>query len=280
MHKVSIIASAEEGVVTKTIVDEDPTHVYEGGRIGIYWNSQDKIGVYGSSNVNIAFASNLISGETKGTALFTGSMSANDTPLYAYYPHSQDNNNVSYKSVTGTVPAIQSFNVTSRVIPADYKIGYPKADRDGEFTFVNVLSLLRFKVDATNTELANDILQSITLKFPAGSIVCGRLTMNLESRTCNITSSTEANTLTLNIAGATSTLSNELTAYMSCAPIQISGQPIEITITTSKHIASFKTNLNTDFQHNTLYNFPLKLSEWAKLGDKVSWSLSDNEALN
>ena len=278
LENTSILAILDDGVITKTVVDQNPTHVYPEGRIGILWNSDDKIGVYSATTINASFSSDMIAGTTAEAALFSGSLEGN--ALYAYFPYSAENNDSGHTAVKGEIPAVQVYDTLSRRIPADYKIGIQRKNENetliaGSFQFTSILSLFRVDINATNTALAGDNLQSITFTFPDGAIARGQFTMNLETRNTSITSGDgEANILKMEWENEPELKTGkQYTGFITCAPMDYAGQNVVITIETIDYIASITTKLNTKFEANTMYTFPLSLSKWAAKGD-AAWTLS------
>lgn len=276
-ESISILAILDEGVYTKTIVDQNPTHVYPKGRIGILWNSDDKIGVYSAKTKNASFSSDMLAGTTTEAALFSGKL---DGPaLYAYFPYSDENSNSDYTEVEGEIPEVQVFDTLSRRIPADYKIGIQRKDANGtliagSFQFTSILSLFRIDIDATGTALAEENLQSITFTFPEGAIARGQFTMDLSNQTTSIDSGDGANILTMSWGNSPVLKTGRLyTGFITCAPMKCKDQNVIITIETNGHTATITTKLSTDFTFNTMYTFPLMLSKWAALGEGV-WALS------
>lgn len=279
----SILAVVENSIDTKTVVDNVPSNIYPDARIGILWNHDDKIGVYSASTLNSAFSSDMIAGTVASSALFSGTL--NDNALYAYFPYSADNNNVEANAVRGVIPEDQEYDIDTRRIPADYKIGVQRKDANGtpiagSFSFTSILSLLRVDIDATQTVLAGEQLQKIILIFPENNKARGNLTINLETQETSITSG--SNTLNMVWSGSPNlTAGKQYTGYITCAPMKFAadetGTPATVTVSieTSGHIASFNATLSTDFAPNTMYTFPLKLSKWAEKGAAVNWSVSD-----
>ena len=277
LENTCILAVLDEGVMTKTVVDQNPTHVYPEGRIGILWNSDDKIGVYSANTNNASFSSNMLAGTTAEAALFSGNL--NGTALYAYFPYSDENSNSDYTKVKGEIPEVQVYDTLSHRIPADYKIGIQRKEENGtliagSFQFTSILSLFRIDIDATGTALAGENLQSITFTFPEGAIARGQFTMDLSNQTTSIDSSDGANILTMSWGNSPVLKTGRIyTGFITCAPMSCKDQNVTITIETTGHTATITTKLSTDFTFNTMYTFPLTLSKWAAQGDGV-WTLS------
>lgn len=261
---VAEIADTETEPVSRTVVDE-PT---DGGDTGICWSPSDVIGVYDAVGIvrNAAFTST--NSTVAGTAEFRGTMQG--TPAYAYYPYREENNGVASDAVKGELPAVQEYSTADGRLGYDWKIGMPKeGDNNKKFAFTHLFAMLRFAVDATGTELAGDILESITLELPEGYPVGGEFTVNLANREV-AWSKTAGSLLKLDFTDLPSlTSGSTLRGYLVCAPIAVGGKNVTVKLLTHKYEASFTTVLKTDFVANSVYTFPLTLARWAENGMTV-----------
>lgn len=252
-----IRASIEQSALTRTCVDETNS----GETTGICWSVPDTIGVFSDDGVdkNAMFISTNTT--QVGEADFYGTMSS--TPAYAYYPYSNNNSSVSYNAVSGKIPSTQQYSTAEGRLYYDYKVGTPEDDSGTSFTFKHLFSMLRITVDATNTVLSDEMLESVTLTFPEGTKASGEFTVDLATEIVSWT--TEGNKiLTLNWTDKPSLSGNTLYGYLTCAPLSgIQNQTVSVSVVTTNYVVSFSTTLNSDFTANTVYTFPLNLSEWA-----------------
>lgn len=253
---VEIVASMDAVSQTRTCVSEN----IGTEKTDILWMPQDKIGVYGTGNTkNAVFVNTNIVNVPEAT--FRGNLPDNESPFYAYYPYSTDNNSQSYTEVKGNLSLQQSFDTTDGRLECDYKVGVPKIKNGRSFSFTHLFSLLRFRINATGTALEGDRLESITITLPESRRLGGEFTADLSTRNITWTSSpTGCNQIVMEWTDRPD-LSNGKTymGYITCAPDVKQGDNVLITICTQKFIATFTRQLRTDFKANCCYTFPLEL---------------------
>jgi hypothetical protein len=266
---VKITAQMGEFAQTRTCVDESG----ESAVTGILWMPEEKLGVYGSLTKNALFISQ--NKENAGKTTFVGELSGTDSrPVYACYPYSTDNNGQSYTAVKGSLPLSQDFSYTDKRLSYDYKVGICES-KDGEnsfsFKFTHLFSLLRFNIDATGTALAGDQLESITITLPEGRRLGGDFTTDLSQKgSVNwTTDATACNELTMNWTDHPALeAGNSYTGYITCAPEGVrQNDRIKVTIRTKKSVAVFTRAAKADFVANSVYTFPLTLSNYNNGGN-------------
>lgn len=257
VEKTVIIANAAtEAVESRTAIDNTQ---YEGGHVGILWTSDDAIGVYGGTVKNARFGCS--ASTPTGRAEFTGSCAS---PQYAYYPYSLGNDGKDVTSLTGSLPAEQTYNSATGTLDGDYKYGRPRTDADNEFDFTHIFSLFRFEIEATGTPLAGETLQSVSLQLPQNRQLAGDFTFNATDGTYAFTGNT-SNTVTMKWSNTPSLASGRTyTAYMSAAPDLHADDAVVITVLTDKHKATFTKAIAYDFAANSVYTFRLRLSDFAE----------------
>lgn len=257
VEKTVIIANAAtEAVESRTAIDNTQ---YEGGHVGILWTSDDAIGVYGGTVKNARFGCS--ASTPTGRAEFTGSCAS---PQYAYYPYSPGNDGKDVTSLTGSLPAEQTYNSATGTLDGDYKYGRPRTDADNEFDFTHIFSLFRFEIEATGTPLAGETLQSVSLELPQNRQLAGDFTFNATDGTYAFTGNT-SNTVTMKWSNTPSLTSGRTyMAYMSAAPDLHADDAVVITVLTDKHKATFTKAIAYDFAANSVYTFRLRLSDFAE----------------
>ncbi|WP_297069741.1 CotH kinase family protein [uncultured Duncaniella sp.] len=253
--------------VSRTCVDETP---YAGNEVGILWMPEDMLGVYGSSTRNALFENTAT--ENLPTSSFNGTMTGNDVPLYAYYPYSETNSGVAPTSLKGSLPAIQHFDHLTGALEGDYKVGIPKAGSSNEFSFSHLFALIRFTIDATGTELAEEELQWISLSAPEGRTLGGDFTFDVTSPGGNPVFTTEGiNELKMEwVSNPKLSAGKTFTGYLTCAPAILAGDELKVHVKTDKHIATFTTKAKAALQADYIYTFPLTLKMYAE-SDKFGW---------
>lgn len=252
-------------LITATICDAEPSTrsaidptEYAGGHVGILWTPEDIVGVYSTDDKNIPFRNQ--SETAIGRTQFAGECAS---PQYAYYPYHEENATRDMTAVKGHLSAEQTFDSSTGAISGDYKYGTPSATTPGEFTFRHIFSLLRFNLDITGINaLSGESLKSVTLTLPEGRKLAGDFTFDITTGYYTFTGNT-SNAVTMRWADMPQLEENKTyQAYMSCAPDMKADDVIMVTVTTSRHTASFSAKIAYDFAANTVYTFNLKLSDF------------------
>lgn len=241
----------------------------DGKMYGILWSPGDVLGVYSSDgSENAEFMTNIT--DKKAEADFNGTLARD--PAYAYYPYDAANDGKT--TITGNLPLVQAYSSADGRLAYDYRIGRPVEGSSTRFKFNTVFPVLRFTVDATGTDIAEDKLESIIVEFPS-ALNHGEFTLLVSGGTPAFTSATDdSNTLTLNFTD-TPALSSGKTVfgYLSCPEISgLSGKSVKVTLITNLYSVSFNAEFKVDtFTSGSYYTFPLTLAEWKKkLGDGFS----------
>ena len=98
-------------------------------------------------------------------ASFTGTINGN--PAYAYYPYTEENNGRTASSLTGTVHAEQTFNLSNVLLSDDWKYGVQDVSADGtegyRFKMKHLFSMVKVSVSADGTKLSGQNLERIIL---------------------------------------------------------------------------------------------------------------------
>lgn len=248
------------------VVDKSRTYVYEDESLtsgmATMWRAKEVIGVYSTGILgqkNVKFTGTNKS--DAATASFSGVTIS--SPKYAYYPFSDDNDGVSSSNVKMTLPVQQEYHSVFKDLPGDLRTGVLD-DRDwfsSTFTFNRLVSIYRFKVDATGTPLYGSNIRSISLKINNKRKVSGNFTVNIASQEVNTGSFDEGNDcLNLVCSNEPSLMSGYYVGYMTALPAIQKGDEILITITTSTHKATYTRISGTTHKANTLYTFTMNLA--------------------
>ena len=274
---VEIRARMEGEVRTRTCVGHSTTD----GTVGILWTPGDCIGVYGSDGTRNALFTSTNMGAV-AEAIFSGDLKGGETPVYAYYPYSEENASADLSAIRGELNLVQNYEMGSGKLEGDYKVGtmsFASADgRSYSFTFSHLFSLLKFDINATGTALEGDNLESIILTLPEGHRLGGEFTFDAASREVTWTKSSDgAHTLTMNWSDAPAlTNGKEYSGYITCAPDIRQGDEIRITVLTRKFKAEFSRTALVDFVANACYTFPLSLANYA---NDESWEVAERPAI-
>ncbi len=264
-------SSGEPG--TRTAMDPKE---YASGEIGINWLPSDRIGAFGDKgSANVEFRNNL-SAESS-TATFGGNLRDGESATMAYYPYSSLAGN-DPSALKGTLPAEQSFSTQTRAIEGDWKVGRP-VGATGRFVFEHVLAFLRFHVDAKDSPLHGDRLQKISLNIP-DTRLSGDFTLDMNTGTVQFADG-EAPTLTMLWDDTPVLTEDSFKGFMSCAPVSgIAGKELTVSITTDRHIASFKAMAAVNaLERNKYYDIPLKITECMER-EGSDWMCENNPEYN
>ena len=252
-----IIAEQSEPL-TRTCIDAaaDAT-----GTLPMLWEASDEVGVFfedGSSNAKYVNASGKVANASFGAAA-----AVNGTTIkYVYYPYDAANDGKEATALSGNVPSEQAMDGS---IHGDYKWGELKSqvEEGYKFQFYNIVSLVRFNIDATGTEMASETLKKVTLTVTRGDIVVpvtGSFTFSAAdgSYTCGTTS----NVLTTTWNGS---LSSVQSGFASVLPEIEAGDQLNFLIETENYKATVTMTSKVAFVPGAYYTFPLTLSKLSKL---------------
>ncbi len=245
---------------TRTFIDE--SDAYESG-VGTMWRPREVIGVYGNYATNAKFTGT--NTKDAGTVKFSGLIIG--TPKYAYYPYSSNNNGVSATAVKGNIPSAQDYSQTYRDIAGDYRAGVldSRSWFSSTFTFKRLVTLLRFTVDATGTEIEGEKIQSISFSVSNKRQLSGDFTINLQTQETTPGQFVEGNDRLLLRWTDTPTLSSGsiYRGYMTALPTMQIGDQMTFVITTDKHVVTIVRNSKVAMKPNGLVNFPLTIKNFA-----------------
>lgn len=240
---------------------------------GLLWQPSDKIGVFSDngSTGNHLFTNTATENVPK--AEFGGTMSG--TPCYAYFPYSEANNSQPVSSLMGAVLAEQPFNPENGTLACDYKYGKLTDGTNNQFTFQQLFTLLRISIDATETELEGEHLESITLKVTSQDgkqrNICGDFTFSAVDGTWTTTGNLSGSVLMPWTTKPVLTKGQSLQGFITVMPDVAVGDKISIEVLTENHLASFTADCQVAFQAGYLYDIPLTLKEYAKNSDKFGY---------
>ena len=240
---------------------------------GLLWQPSDKIGVYSDNGSagNYLFINSAMENVPK--AEFSGTMSG--TPCYAYFPYSETNNSQPVTSLKGAVLAEQPFNPENGTLACDYKYGKLIDGTNNQFAFQNLFTLLRVSIDATETELEGEHLESITLivtdKDGKQRNICGDFTFSAVDGTWT-TAGNLSGTVTMPWTTKPAlTKGQNLQGFITVMPDVQKEDKISIEVMTESHKASFTADCQLVFEAGYLYDIPLTLKEFAKNSAKFGY---------
>ena len=231
------------------------------GKLPMLWEESDAVGVFfadGSSNAKYVN----ISGKVPNASFGAAEQVSGSEIAYVYYPYDAANNGKAATALSGNVPAEQAMDGS---IHGDYKWGEMKSVVEGgyKFKFHNIVSLVRFNIDATGTEMASETLKKVTLTVTRGDAavpVTGSFTFSAagKSYTCETTSNVLTTTWN-------NSLSSVQSGFASVLPEIKEGDQLNFLIETDNYKATVTMTSKINFASGAYYTFPLTLSKLSKL---------------
>lgn len=270
----TVITAVIDGgeALTRTCIDPEE---YKDNVTGLLWSPGDKIGVFtddAAGTENACFTNNASGNVAK--ASFTGTINGN--PAYAYYPYTEENNGRTASSLTGTVHAEQTFNLSNVLLSDDWKYGVQDVSADGtegyRFKMKHLFSMVKVSVSADGTKLSGQNLERIILTVTGSDGTARRIngdfTFNAVKGTYSLPDSkanTSAGTTTMfwcgDADGATElTAGKTLTGYLTLIPEVRADDCIEIKVVTGEYVATYRVKCKVDFKAGYIYGLPASLS--------------------
>ena len=264
-----IIADMAEGPETRTCIDAATADKGE-ETLAVLWTPGDQLGVYTTGgNKNVVYT-NEEQSENVPNASFATTASISGDITAVYYPYDAANDSKEYTAIVGSVPAEQ---VMGGKLVADYKWGEYKstASTGGyKFTFHNIFSLVRFNIDATDTVLDGETLETVKLTVLRGDAevpVTGDFTFNAVDGSYIL--GTVSNELT---TVWKQTLSGTVSSFATVFPEVKDGDKLNFTFETTNYIATLTVTSKAAMEPEMYYTFPLRLAGFSKLSiyEKIS----------
>lgn len=260
-----IIATVNAPPATRTAMGE----AEEGANaVGILWTSDDRIGVFEASSASQRCYTKTSDSGNKADAIFAvnGTEPLPD-PMYAYYPYNAENDGRSVTSLCGNVPHQQ--NMDDGELSGDYKYGHcvGSSEQGHKFVFSHIFSMARIEIDASNTPLAGQKLQKLTMTVKRGSEgvnIAGDFSFSAADGKWNMAENLQ-NTITLNWTDGPVLGADVFTCYASLFPTINSGDEFTIEVTAGNYRAIFNATSRIRFEREHIYTFPVTLSKYESL---------------
>lgn len=239
--------------------DDSRTTLAENG-LGTVWAPAEKIGVFGAATANAVFVSN--NTEAAPSATFSGEVAAGDAPQYAYYPYSAAS--TALTDVAFSLPAEQTQSGSSPdIAAADFKIGTVTAQSDGTYkaAFRQMMSLIKFSIDASGTDLAGRHLESVSMTS-VDALLAGDFRVDILTE--EFAAEAEVDAVTVSLLDRP-VLTSAVDAWAIVNPSLKAGDLIEVAVTAMADngdlsIWSFPLTLAQTMQRGTAYTVPVTLS--------------------
>ena len=261
----TIDEAAEDSCETRMSVSMDETSP-TGGKLYLYWNPEDEIGVFtDASESNVRFRNT--ASENAKTVTFAPTSAVSGTPAYAYYPYSAEAG-TNMTAIKGHIYSAHTLNAELDNVPGVYRYGYYKSTSGNasSFGFKHVFSIVRFHLDVTGTKLAGRQLQDIEITVKRGSKavpVCGDFTFNAETGAHTIGSNT-SNTIKFSFDGQP-VLDDEITFYTTLFSNVKKNDVLYFTVNTAGYTATYRVSSNVAFAKNNLYTYSMPIRSYSSL---------------
>ncbi len=247
---------------SRTCIDPES---YSGNVTGVLWTPDDCLGVFGTTTKNACFTT---TADKAAKASFTGDMADGESPLYAYYPYSADNDGKDPSALSGTVSAEQTFSLSTGLLTDDWKYGTLKASTSNgyEFQMNHLFSLAKVTVNATGSKVEGETLESIEVTLPTGNTLSGDFTFSAVDGSYTLGTCTNSVKMVWSDKPAL-TSGKSYIGYLTLIPEGVKkDDKITICLTTNRHTATYEVKCDVDFESGAIYNFPLTLTT---LADKM-----------
>lgn len=145
------------------------------------WSAGDEIGVFGLTTKNARFAANIQ--HSSAYATFSGEIGFDDQPTFCYYPYVEGANDSKAIPFNLQNRQLVSLNEGNYVLgPNNPKSGTLVEVSEGKYstTVKSHMSLLKFRIDARNTELKGMRLDKVTIRRDGASLT-GNFKGNIET---------------------------------------------------------------------------------------------------
>lgn len=234
------------------------------GKLPMLWEESDAVGVFfADGSCNAKYVN--ISGKNPNASFGAAEQVSGSEIAYVYYPYDAANNGKAATALSGNVPAEQAMDGS---IHGDYKWGEMKSVVEGgyKFKFHNMVSLVRFNIDATGTVLAGEKLETVTLTVTrdgAAVPVVGDFTFSAADGNYTLGAQTSNTLITVWNKDASGIFSG----YASILPEVKSGDKLTFVIKTTNYESTLTVTSKANFVAGAYYNFPLTL---AAFGSKLS----------
>ena len=254
--------------------------IADDGALTIEWSVDDTLGVFsGDGQQRGAFTSTNTEPATSTT--FTGTLTGDGTPSYAFYPYSADATDL--ENIPVTIPSEQMYRDESSVARYDFKASSSisgGADGNYRMSMRQMAALVRFQVNLTGvSDLADDeLLLAVTIRPTngGGAPMTGDFTYSLKDLDAGMKAGAQtADSITIRFA-VPPTARETVTAYAVVAPGTHEGEQWTCHFVTDRQEGEFTTTALCDFEAGKYYTVPLT-AEVLKANDVVIEEIPEDE---
>lgn len=264
-----IVAELAQEPATRTCIDSDT--LVPGQDAAVLWMPEDQLGVFSADKGNVLYVNDEKTGNVPN-ASFSSTASVSGELKHTYYPYDKANDGKDVTALAGVVPAKQTMDAQ---LPADYKYGVLKGiDENGgyKFKFHNMFSLVRFRIDATGSDLEGKTLEKVTLKVTRDNGAAPALTGDFTFSAVD-GSYTLGETSNMLSTLWDQKLEGEISSFATVFPEVKAGDKLTFTFSTGESNVVFTVTSKVDFEPEMYYTFPLKIASFAKNPDKYGYAV-------
>lgn len=250
------------------------------GTLAFYWNPSDEIGVFTNKSENNLKYVNTNQTENVASASFISAegVTCKGTPKYAYFPYSA-NSGTSYSSLSGTLPQNQVINANMDNIPGIYRYGSHSSTNNSvsKFSFKNLFSIVRVKLDATGTPLAGKKLKDLNIEVTRSGKpvdVCGDFTFNANYGTYKV-SNNVSNCINIKFDGEP-TLDGDIIFLTSMFPTVRKNDVMHFIVRSAGYTAEFDVKSVSYFTKNYAYTYNISIANASSLKITENEFVSDD----
>lgn len=229
VKEITIVADLDAGA-TKVVYSDA-----EVGGVIAMWDSNDKLGVFSSNSTasqNVLFTNSLSEPATK--AAFTGGVVYDPGDwIYCYHPYSAEDVFESSIYLTNLNRQVQTGNnSTSHCLPYDLMISDPIKYQGGdvEFGFTRMMAMMRFNITFDPTTTATKVTRVVM--NTSQDLFYQTASVNATQTPITLVKSQGVSSVTLEVIDGDLSGEKDFTAYMMFVPTDLTGENIEIIVTT------------------------------------------------
>lgn len=258
ISQIIIAGNADASMLTKTCIEANINN--NTSYVSVLWTPNDELGVFTNNEKNVKY-NKYNQEQNEVVAQFVTTENVTGTPLCAYYPYNESAG-TDLSSLSGSIPEIQTMDPAKGTLPGDFKRGeFKKTTANGvEFRFTHLFSPVRILINGSDTNVSGDNLMGIDLTVSRNGVavpLCGNFTFDCQ--TGEYTLNQTATNVTFDWTTKPA-LNGQSQAFGTIFPTIKKGDDMTFVIRTTANTATVTVKAKVDFKANTIYTFPLTLS--------------------
>lgn len=263
---VTATASAEN--LTKTSLVEENL---EAGIVTLAWESTDRIGTFGAETVNSPFD---VTSVSKTSVTFKGQQVRDDQLTAAYYPYSEEADQLNAVPVTiqETFTYSGARSISRSAIRATNSV---ILDGDYRFSFKLLTSYIKLNLDLSGIPglYPDEEIQNYVLINESGHAFAGKYSLDLES--LELSAVEAASQMKVLLASGAKASQGAISHVLSVAPAFRLGDQVGIRVETTRHTLYAHFECQSDFAAGCSYSFNLRFAD--ATAEKNGYALKSTE---